>query len=125
MKQLGVGCKGEHLVIRKETTESLPEAVCGPRLEKKWSSVGIWCKEAMCPVRLGQDPKDLTAATAEVLSRYNHTGRYAPRPFDQYASSSAFTAAEHGVIAVEDGVFVLLPGDEGYPQNPEELPIEG
>lgn len=79
----------------------------------------------MCPVRLEQDPKDLAEATAHVLSRYNHTGGNTPRPFDQYASSSAFTARERGVIAVEDGVFVLLPGDEGYPDDPSSLPVEG
>lgn len=139
MYRVGVECGGEHLIVAR--VSGWRKVYCGPlKIQSGQSNVGVSCVAERCPLRriTVPDADVLRAQTQEELGFLNRPPDW-PSLLQQYqdtesareayavalAEPKAQTAAElHGQV-VMDGMQFILPGESGYPENLDDLPVYG
>lgn len=139
MNRVGVECGGEHLIVGRKSGWRVVE--CGPlKIQSGQSNVGVSCEAKRCPLRRipAPDADVLRAQTQEelgylnrppdyssILATHQHTDRANEAYAKALAESKASTAAELQVQVVMNGMQFILPGEAGYPENPDDLPVYG
>ncbi len=139
MQRVGVECGGEYLIVGRRSGWRFVE--CGPlKIQSGQSNVGISCFGDKCPLRRTSVPDVdvLREQTREelgflnsppdwssFLQIYQDTDRASDAFAEALAEPKATTAAELHVQVVVNGMRFILPGEVGYPEHPEALPVYG